>query len=110
MSRFLPGFEVFTTYKMGWAELRNGVLLRAAADHGIDVLLTIDKKMEFEQNLRNLPLPIVLLDAKSNTLPSLMPFLPHAISLFGTVLIPALYVIGRDGIVERLQAPRISDG
>jgi hypothetical protein len=36
---------------MGWASLKNGELLRAAEENGIDVLLTGDGTLSYEQNL-----------------------------------------------------------
>jgi len=38
--------------------------------------LTIDKKLEHEQNLLTLPLPVVVIDSLSNALPFLIPFVP----------------------------------
>jgi hypothetical protein len=91
---------------MGWERLSNGVLIRAAADSGFEILLSIDKKIEYEQNLATLPLPIVILDSYSNALPQLLPFVPALLKLLGGALTPALYVILKDGTVLRLTSPR----
>ena len=103
----LSGHDVRTTREQGWDRLGNGVLLRAAAaDGGFDVFLTIDKKMEYEQNLRRFPLPIVMLDAISNDLADLLPFVPAVLDLLSAPLAPALYVMAADGTVTRVAAPR----
>jgi hypothetical protein len=55
--------EVVTAAYMGWAGLKNGELLRAAETAGIDVLLTGDQTLRYEQNLSGKRLAIVALSA-----------------------------------------------
>ena len=55
--------DVFTTAYMGWAGLKNGELLRKAEDSGIEVLLTGDQTLNYEQNLSGRRLAIVALSA-----------------------------------------------
>jgi len=45
---------------MGWSTLTNGALLLRAAD-SFDVLLTADQGIEFQQNLDELPMSVVVL-------------------------------------------------
>lgn len=58
----LPG-EVFTVAYMGWGGLKNGELLEAAKQAGIDVLVTGDQSMPHEQNIEACPIAIVALSA-----------------------------------------------
>jgi hypothetical protein len=44
---------------MGWAKLDNGALLRAA-DADFDVLVTTDRNLTYQQNLRGLRLAILI--------------------------------------------------
>ncbi len=81
-------------------------MLRTAAADGFEAFLTIDKKMEHEQNLLRLPLPIVMLDAISTDLVDLLPLIPAVEVLLLGSLLPSLYVIGTDGNVRRITAPR----
>ena len=103
---YLSGHDVRTTREQGWDRLANGLLLRAAADAGFAAFLTLDKKMEYEQNLHRLPLPIVMLDAVSIELSDLLPFVPGVLTLLSTPLQAALYVIAAGGGVTRITAPR----
>lgn len=104
---WLSGHDVYTTGYLGWDGLGNGTLLRTAADGGFDLLLTIDKNMEHQQNLPDLPLPIVQVDARFARLPDLLPFVPTVLALLATPLTPALYVVAAaDGTVTRITAPR----
>ncbi len=59
---------------MHWEQLKNGELLRAAASNGFQAVLSIDKKIEHEQNLRRLPVAASILHSVSNSLASLKPF------------------------------------
>ena len=55
--------EVVTVAYMGWAGLKNGELLRTAEENGVDVLLTGDGTLSYEQNLTGRRLAIVVLSA-----------------------------------------------
>src|SRR5205823_9637384 len=45
----LPGHEVKTVAEAGWAGVKNGALLQLAANH-FDVLLTVDRNLEYQQS------------------------------------------------------------
>ena len=65
---------------MGWAGLSNGELLRTAAA-SFDVVLTADQGMEFQQNLRDLPVALVVLAARTNRIEALEPLLPELMAV-----------------------------
>ena len=91
---------------MGWEELSNGLLLKRAADAGFDLFVSIDKKIEYEQNLKTLRIPILIIDAPSNALPVLIQFAPFVLKLLETRLDRLLFVVEKTGFVHRLTAPR----
>lgn len=55
------------------ARSRNGRLLAKAAENQFDVVITKDAGIEYEQNLRSLPVSVVILQAGSNSLEDLRP-------------------------------------
>ncbi len=55
--------EVVTAVYMGWAGLKNGELLTAAEAEGIEVLITGDQTLHYEQNLSGRSLAVVALSA-----------------------------------------------
>ena len=59
--RFLTEHIVETASHRGWDKLRNGDLLKAAQDAGFQVLLTPDKNIPFQQNLKNYKIAVVVL-------------------------------------------------
>lgn len=70
----LGGHEVRTAQEEGWAGLKNGALLQAAAGR-FDVLLTVDRNIAFQQNLQGLRIAIIAMVATSNRLRDLRPLM-----------------------------------
>ena len=66
---------------MGWAGCANGELLRLAAVHGFDALVTVDRGIAYQQNPDNLPLPVVIMIAVRNRLQDLQPIVPKVVDV-----------------------------
>ena len=64
-----------TVPEAGWASLKNGVLLRLAAER-FDVFLTVDRGLPFQQHVRDVEIAIVVLIASANRLDVLRPLMP----------------------------------
>ena len=92
---FPEEFEVRTVRQMGWTSVKNGALLRLAADNSFDALISADKNMEYQQNLNELAVPVIVLSARDNRLPALQPLVPSIIRLLGEALEPNFYRIDR---------------
>lgn len=75
LGRSLPTHVVRTVVEMGWSGIRNGELLTRAAKE-FDAILTVDKNLEYQQNLETLPIAVAVLYAQSNELPYLLPLIP----------------------------------
>jgi hypothetical protein len=58
---FLKEHIVQTTAQRGWAELKNGELLKAAEEAGFEVFLTPDKNIRYQQNLAIRTIAVVVL-------------------------------------------------
>ena len=102
----LQGHQLKTTREMRWETLRNGALLAMAAGAEFNAFISADKKLEFEQNLKTLPLPVVVLDALTNSYEGVRAFAPFAQRLLSTQLQKRLYVIESTGNVLELTEPR----
>ena len=77
---FPDSFEVRTVPQMGWAGSTNGDLLRLAAANGFDALITVDRGFEHQQNVSQLPLPVVIVIAARNRMEDLQPLVPAIVS------------------------------
>jgi hypothetical protein len=61
LARFLTGHTVHTAQSRGWDTFSNGELLNAAEEVGVEVLLTTDRRMHHQQNLKTRRIALVVL-------------------------------------------------
>jgi predicted nuclease of predicted toxin-antitoxin system len=93
LSRLLLPHEVLTTQKVGWAGIRNGELLRrAAAD--FDVFVTVDRNLAFQQDQGNLPMPVIVINSRSNKLRDIEPHAAVLLQTLNSALERRVYHIG----------------
>lgn len=59
--RALAGHNIVTAQGRGWDKLDNGALLDAAEDAGIELLLTTDRRIRYQQNLAGRKIALVVL-------------------------------------------------
>lgn len=76
LAREFVGHDVRTVPQEGWAGVQNGLLLRKAATAGFDAFITADQNLEYQQNLRDAGLGVIVLAARTNRLPDLLPLVP----------------------------------
>lgn len=95
LAPFLIGHTVRTVQQESWAGLKNGALLNEAEAAHFTVLVTGDQNLQFQQNLTNRRLGVVVLCAVSNALEDLLPLVPAALKAIGEV---------RPGQVIRVEA------
>lgn len=92
LKRHLPAdWDVAAVPECGWSGIKNGALLQLA-NKRFDRFITMDRGIEFEQNLTEAKISIILLRAISNRLPDLLPLVPRLIAELpnarsGTVMI-----------------------
>lgn len=87
-----PGsFRTRTVQQMGWAGSTNGELLRLAVGRGFDALVTVDRGFEHQQNLTELPIPVVIMIAGRTRLQELLPLVPQVIALLSDDLERQIY-------------------
>jgi hypothetical protein len=79
LARELTPHDVRTVQQEGWAGLKNGELLRRAAEGGFAALMTADQNLQFQQNLSRSTIGVVVLVSQSNALEDLRPLVPGAL-------------------------------
>ena len=57
----LADHSIITASEKGWDKLTNGALLKAAEEHGVELLLTPDRRIQYQQNLRDRKIAIGVL-------------------------------------------------
>jgi hypothetical protein len=60
---YLKAHEVTRSIELKWDTLKNGDLLRVAQDASFEVLVTCDRNLAYQQNLKHRKLAIVVLPA-----------------------------------------------
>lgn len=92
LKRSLPGHDVESVQKNGWAGIKNGELL-ARAEQTFDVFVTMDGNIEFQQDYARLRLSIVALRARSNRLQDTEPLMEKLLAHLPTLRIGTITII-----------------
>lgn len=71
-AKLLKDHEVVTVRSLGWSGVKNGELLRRA--HAVcEVFITLDRSLEFQQNIKTLPFGVVVVRTVSSRMAHLIP-------------------------------------
>ena len=89
----LAGHQVDTVIGLGWAGVTNGELLRRAQGR-YDALVTMDRNIQYQQNLAAFSSGIVLVRAASNRMFHLRPLVPLILEALKTVAPGQLRQVG----------------
>lgn len=84
-ARAVYGHEVRTVRQMGWLGTGNGELLRRAREAGFDALITVDRGIEYQQDVTRTGLGLVVLLASSNRVEALLPLAPAVVEALATL-------------------------
>jgi hypothetical protein len=85
LRRELADHEVRTVVEMGWAGKRNGELMQLLQTETFAVFLTTDQNLHYQQNLRGLPLAVVVVVAPTNRLDDLVPLMPQVRTVLAAI-------------------------
>lgn len=69
----MAGHEVSHARDLGWERLSNGELISATESGGFTAMITVDKSLRHQQNLKGRSLSVITLDAARVTLPHIAP-------------------------------------
>ncbi len=73
---FLIEHEVLTVREMGWSGIKNGQLLTLCVENKFEIILTIDKNLQYQQNLDRYPITVVILNSSTSKVEDLKKFIP----------------------------------
>lgn len=86
--RFGAGFEVTTVPEEGWSSLKNGDLLAAMYQRGIEFLVTADKNLHYQQNYRQWNIKLIVLNVPDNQYETVLPLVVKIKALFLVASVP----------------------
>ena len=78
LKRSFAGHNVQTVREMGWNGKSNGELLALARDE-FDAFITLDRKLEYQQNITEEDIPIFVLVTRRNNIEYLQPLVPEVL-------------------------------
>ena len=78
LKRDFTGHEVLTVEEAGFKGLKNGRLLQAASGQ-YEALVTVDQNLQYQQNLKNFAIAVIVLKAQRSTYPMLKPLVPRVL-------------------------------
>ena len=84
LKRAISGHDVSTVQERGWSSKKNGELLRLM-DGTIDVFLTADQNLQYQQYLQSISFSIIVLIEQDNRVPTLLPLMPQVQKLLDTI-------------------------
>jgi predicted nuclease of predicted toxin-antitoxin system len=73
--RDLSGYDVHHVVDLGWSSKRNGELLQLMIAERFEVLLTVDRNLPFQQNLRASGIAVVVAIEHTNRMKELRPLM-----------------------------------
>ncbi|MBX2992382.1 MAG: DUF5615 family PIN-like protein [Bacteroidetes bacterium] len=85
--------EVYTVDYMNWKGIKNGALLTVMKQEGFEALVTVDKGMSFQQSIKDSPVVVIVLRARSNTHKFLKLLLPKVLDVLEKEPRSGLFVI-----------------
>jgi uncharacterized protein (DUF433 family)/predicted nuclease of predicted toxin-antitoxin system len=80
LRNYLPGHECRSARYAGLGGLQNGELLKEAEAAKFDVLITVDRGFQYEQNLSGRKIAVIIFHAKSIGLKDLLPLIGDCLS------------------------------
>lgn len=92
LKRDFKAHEILTVEEAGFKGLKNGRLLEAASGQ-YDVLVTVDQNLQYQQNLQNFSVAVIVLKAKRSTYPMLKPLMPKVLEILETIKAGEIVVV-----------------
>jgi Domain of unknown function (DUF5615) len=89
----LTAHAVRTVAEMGWSGVKNGQLLQKAASD-FDCFLTVDRNLQFQQQIDALPLAVLVIQAVDNRIETLRPLMVAVREALTSIAANELKVIG----------------
>ena len=100
LTNYFPGHHIQTVTEVGLNGLKNGQLLRAAVEMGFDVLISVDQRLRFQQNLSQFNLAVIILVARPCRYPQLKILVPKVLKALETIRPGDCVVVQRLSIVS----------
>jgi predicted nuclease of predicted toxin-antitoxin system len=92
--RDLTGHDAHHVVDQGWSSKRNGELLKLMVAEHFEALVTVDRNLPFQQNLRASGIAVVIVVARTNRVKELRPLMPQVLDALRIVKTGEVVSIG----------------
>jgi predicted nuclease of predicted toxin-antitoxin system len=79
-TRLITGHDVIHVQDIGWEDLQNGELIATAESAGYDVMITADKRMQYQQSLKGRKISIIVLNSRRIIFEDIAPLAPQVLA------------------------------
>lgn len=77
----LREFDIFTVSEMGWYSKKNGELINLAVENAFTHIITLDKNIQFQQNLNKYEINYIVINSYNSRLDTLIKFIDGIIDI-----------------------------
>lgn len=91
-----PNHDVITAQDMGWCGKRNGELMKLMVEFQFDLLITLDKGFEHQQNFTKYPIPVLILKVKRSDYEFLLPLVDKIRVVLTSELLQGVTIVSPD--------------
>lgn len=93
---FASEHDLLAVRDMNWLGKRNGELLGLLTLNGFHAFVTIDKNLQYQQNLDRFPIHLFVLDAPNNKINTLEPYIKRLAEILEKPLDEQVVVVSLD--------------
>ncbi len=86
-------YEAMSVPYMGWSGKKNGELLKLMVEANFQVFVTVDQNLQYQQNLQNTQISVLILHAPTNSYNDLLMLVPKIHTTLATLKPSSIYVI-----------------
>ena len=94
LKREFNDLDLKTVEEMGWSGTKNGALLQLMSESGFTILLTSDRNLKYEPNLRQVGIAVIVIIARTNHLTDLLPLTSQVREALSTIEAGELIEVG----------------
>ena len=86
-------YDAVSVPYMGWSGKKNGELLKLMLDAGFNIFITVDQNLQYQQNLKNASISVMVLHAETNSYDDLLVLVPKIKAAISVIQPSTVYVI-----------------
>jgi predicted nuclease of predicted toxin-antitoxin system len=95
LARQFLDHEAVTVAEAGWSGKKNGELLKLMVTSGYEIFVTLDQNLQYQQNLQDANIAVIILAAASSRYDDLLPLIPSTLKVLALAVSGKIYIIDK---------------